>query len=304
MSDPEPPHYIDVGNAGGVSARINLHGAELWRLVDGDGTDLLWSGDPKVWSGRAPILFPIVGTLAGGVYRYRGVRYPLHRHGFARRSLFTLVELDADSVLLRLKSSDASRKIYPFEFQLDLRFTCGPDSLKVAVGVCNIGNDIMPFSFGFHPALRWPIEPGASRAHHTIIFAAPEPAPISRLDAQGLVLADRQPSPVEGRRLELRDELFTEDALMFAQLASRSVSYGPDGHAGGHGRRIRVDFDNLPLLGVWTKPGAGYICIEPWQGLADPTGFAGDIFAKPGIMTLAPGATWHASMALSPEAPL
>lgn len=305
MNNPAQPYvdatYVDVAQAGGLAARINLQGAELWRLTDHDGTELLWSGDPAVWSGHAPILFPIIGSLAGGVYRYHGDSYGLDRHGFARKSPFALIEHSPDSALLRLVADAATRLVYPFEFQLDLRFTCAQGGLTTMASVTNLGADIMPFSFGFHPALRWPLAPEATRADHAIVFAAPEPAPISRLDADGLVLPLRQPSPVAGRRLDLRDDLFADDALIFAELASRSVSYGAQHHDRPHGPRIRLDFENLPLLGVWTKPGAGFICIEPWQGLADPQGFAGDIFAKPGIVALAPGATWSASMALAPH---
>lgn len=296
MSDAVPPTFIDVSEAGGLSVRINLHGAELWRLADHDGTDLLWSGDAQVWAGRAPILFPIIGTLAGGVYRYQGSSYPLHRHGFARHAIFTVVEHGADSALLRLEATADSYKVYPFTFQLDLRFHCTAGGLTVAVEVRNHGKEAMPFSFGFHPALRWPLEPGVPRTDHAITFAESEPAPISKLDAGGLILPEREPSPVVGRRLELRDELFTSDALIFTDLASRSVDYGAADH---DARRMQLDFENLPLLGVWTKPGAGYICIEPWQGMADPAGFAGDIFAKPGIIALAPHATWQAQMKLT-----
>jgi galactose mutarotase-like enzyme len=256
-----------------------------------------------VWSGRAPILFPIIGSLVGGVYRYDGNSYPLNRHGFARHADFTLIEHSAESALLRLAASDGSRQIYPFEFQLDLRFTCSAGALAVAVSVANLGDVAMPFSFGFHPALRWPLEPGASRADHAIRFFAPEPAPISKLDAQGLILPERQPSPVAGRELALRDDLFAEDALIFTDLVSRSINYGAHDQGEPRGRQIRVDFANMPLLGVWTKPGAGYICIEPWQGMADPQGFAGDIFAKPGIVALASAASWHARMVLAPVGP-
>lgn len=305
MNDSKPPSrietgFIDIGRTNGLRARINLHGAQLWQLIDHDGMELLWSGDPQVWNGRAPILFPIIGSVANGVYRYNGSSYPLHRHGFARHGLFAVIEHDADSVLLRLKATDASREVYPFAFQLDLRFTCADGALTVAVSVSNSGPDTMPFSFGFHPALRWPLEPGSTRAGHALTFASPEPAPISKLDAEGLILPDREPSPVDGRRLVLHDELFTKDALIFTDLASRSVDYGADDPSGRH---IRVDFDNLPLLGVWTKPSAGYICIEPWQGMADPEGFAGDIFEKPGIIALAAGASWQARMTLTPVMP-
>ena len=305
--EPEPADCIDVGKAGGLRAQINLHGAQLWRFIDEDGTDLLWSGDPQVWSGRAPILFPIVGSLAGGAFHHRGRSYPLPRHGFGRHSPFSVIEHSEDSALLRLTASDDSRKVYPFEFALDLRFTCAAGALEVAVSVHNPGDEPLPFSFGFHPALRWPLEPGLPRTNHFITFAAPEPGPISRLDHDGLILPEREPSPVVDWRLELRDELFNADALIFDDLASRCVNYGAlDGPTDGstqRGRHIRVDFDNLPLLGVWTKPGAGYICIEPWQGLADPAGFTGDIFAKPGIVALAPDAAWHARMVLAPVAP-
>jgi len=304
MNDPQPPELmppvlVDVGTPGGIRAQINLRGAELWTLTDRDGAGLLWSGDPRVWNGRAPILFPIVGSLAGGVYRYQGGSYPLHRHGFARHGEFAVVEHDEESALLRLVANDHTRRVYPFDFQLDLRFACGAEALAVSVTVRNSGQDMMPFSFGFHPALRWPLEPGSVRAGHAILFPAAERAPISKLDADGLILPERQPSPVEGRRLDLRDELFAADALIFTNLASRSVDYGANDHGAPVGRHIRVDFDNLPLLGVWTKPGAGYICIEPWQGMADPEGFSGDIFAKPGIVPLSPGATWAARMTLT-----
>ena len=35
--------------------------------------------------------------------------------------------------------------------------------------------------------------------------------------------------------------------------------------------------------------GARFVCIEPWNGIADPAGFAGDLRDKPGIVQLAPG---------------
>ena len=43
------------------------------------------------------------------------------------------------------------------------------------------------------------------------------------------------------------------------------------------------------MLGVWTKPGgARFVCIEPWHGVADPVGFDGDLWEKPGIVAIAP----------------
>jgi galactose mutarotase-like enzyme len=51
-----------------LTAEVNPLGAQLSTLRDRTGRDLLWDGEPSVWTGRAPLLFPIVGTLAGGSY--------------------------------------------------------------------------------------------------------------------------------------------------------------------------------------------------------------------------------------------
>jgi galactose mutarotase-like enzyme len=80
-----------------LTAEISEDGAELRRLTDTAGRDWLWDGDPAYWAGRAPILFPIVGTLNADRYRWQGQVYGLPRHGFARRS----------------RSSSSSRRIRP-----------------------------------------------------------------------------------------------------------------------------------------------------------------------------------------------
>jgi galactose mutarotase-like enzyme len=92
----------------------------------------------------------------------------------------------------------------------------------------------------------------------------------------------------------LRDQLFEKDVVMFDDLASRRVRYGA-----GQGPRIEVRFDGMPQLGVWTKPGAGFICIEPWQGFADPQGFGGDFRDKPGLAFLPPGTDREFAMTVS-----
>jgi galactose mutarotase-like enzyme len=59
----------------------------------------------------------------------------------------------------------------------------------------------------------------------------------------------------------------------------------------------------MPYLGVWTKPGAGFVCIEPWHGLADPQSFAGDFTVKPGIALLPPGTEKSFSMSIALKQP-
>src|SRR5258707_167416 len=101
-------------------AQINPLGAQLSVLQDGSGRDLLWNGDPAVWAGRAPVLFPVVGTLAGGVYRLGSKEYRLPRHGFARGKSFTMVEATSSKATFRLTADAQTLEVYPFQFQLDV----------------------------------------------------------------------------------------------------------------------------------------------------------------------------------------
>jgi galactose mutarotase-like enzyme len=266
-----------------LTAEISEQGAELQRLCDIAGRDYLWDGDPAWWSGRAPILFPIVGTLNGDRFRWRGRTYALGRHGFARRSAFEVVEHDRDGVLLRLDANDATRAVWPFEFSLEMIYTLRDASLTMTGRVTNRGGEPMPVGFGFHPALRWPLPGAAGKEGHAIRFDRPEPAPVRRLDADGLLDPVPRPTPVEGDTLRLDDGLFADDALIFDDPASRALVYEAPGAA-----RVAVDFHDMPQLGLWTKPGAGYLCIEPWHGFSDPAGFDGTLDEKPGMATIAP----------------
>jgi galactose mutarotase-like enzyme len=278
-----------------LTAEIDPLGAQLFSLKDSEGRDLQWNGDPAVWKGRAPILFPIVGALAGNRYELDGRTYSLSRHGFARDRLFSLVEADRASALLRLDWDEETFRLYPFHFRLELRFSLTAATLCIVATVKNLEeHKELPASFGFHPAFRWPLPYGQARADHFLDFEKEETAPIRRLDSQGLVMPAEFETPVKGHRLHLRDDLFAADAIIFDAPDSRRVSYGA-----GRGPKLEIAFGGMPHLGVWTKPGAGFICIEPWHGLADPQNRTGDFRAKPGLALLAPGASQDFAMTVS-----
>jgi galactose mutarotase-like enzyme len=290
----ETQHPWIAMSSGELHAEVNPLGAQLSILRHANGRDLLWNGDPAVWTGRAPILFPIVGELAGGNYRLGSKTYSLSRHGFARGKPFDVVSATATTATFRLQADESTLAVYPFQFELDVRFTVNGATLAVIASIRNLGATNMPASFGYHPGLRWPLPYGRERSAHFIEFAAEEPAPIRRLNNAGLLAPEPHPTPIVNRRLALEDRLFENDAVIFDQVRSRSVTYGaPDGP------RIRVSYPDAPYLGVWSKPGAPFVCIEPWHGSADPEGFAGDFTAKPGVFTVAPGGVQSVEMTLS-----
>lgn len=276
---------IEIGSAE-LFAAINPYGAELTHLRDADGRELMTDANPAFWTGHAPILFPIVGGLNGDTLRLDGERYTMGKHGFARRSTFAVVEHSATRVVFLLEDSAETLAVYPRKFALRLTYAIEGATLAITAEIKNREAErTLPASFGFHPAFAWPLPYGEARADHRIVFAGDEPEPLRELTPGGLIVAQERPSPLDGgRTLQLRDDLFTDDALIWDAVRAQSVRYGAE-----TGPQLRVDFPDTPMLGIWTKPGAAYICIEPWHGIADPEGFSGDFTAKPGVFEVSPG---------------
>ena len=280
------PDLVTIAS-GAISARINPQGAELWSLRDADGREYMTDADPAFWTGHAPILFPIVGALRDGRYRIGDETYALPKHGFARTSRFELAASGPDHARFVLRESASTLAVYPFRFALTVGFRCERDVLRMEATVSNPAEEPMWFSFGFHPAFAWPLPGGAAKNDHRIVFAEAEPQPIRRIDGpSGLLLPESFATPVAGRELVPGAELFEADALIWDRLESRALTYGA-----ARGSRLEIAFPDTPMLGIWQKPGAQYLCIEPWQGIADPVGWDGDFRAKPGVVELAGGAS-------------
>jgi galactose mutarotase-like enzyme len=266
-------------------AEISRHGAELIRLQDRDGKDLLWNGCEKWWTGRAPLLFPIVGRLPNDTAMFDGKTFSMRQHGFARNKQFSIVGASVSECIFGFASDDETRQQFPFDFVLEVAYVIEDATLRIGATVFNKSSHAMPVSFGFHPAFRWPLPYGGSRQDHEVRFERSESVPIRRL-TDGLLDVTASTEIFEGRTMPLDDAMFVPGALIFDQLKSRAVDFGVRGQPS-----IQVRFANMPHLGVWTKPGAGFLCIEPWQGYAAPLGFAGELKEKPGGLLLAANAS-------------
>ncbi len=279
-----------------LTATIAAHGAELQSLKNHQGDEFIWQADPMIWARHAPLLFPIVGRLANDQLIHQGNAYPITQHGFARDMEFSWLERGEHYCLLQLVDSQTSRERYPFPFQLQLAYQLQDNCLAIDYILTNNGDTDLPASIGAHPAFAWPLPGCHSKANHTIAFEKTETAPIRRLD-HGLMLADGQTTPVQENALLLKDELFIEDAIIFDQLRSHLVSYSAPGSA-----KVVVEFSDFPHLGIWSKPGAEFVCIEPWQGYASPTNFNGEFTQKPGIALIKPGQSksWKHAITIEP----
>jgi galactose mutarotase-like enzyme len=238
--------------------------------------ECIWQGDPTYWGKHAPILFPIVGTLKNNKYQYNKEEYCLPRHGFARVSEFTLLEKDESSVTFFLKHSEETLAVYPFEFELQIRYKIIGSQLSTSYTVHNVGNLQMAFSIGAHPAfaLSEPFE------NYALQFEKTEPL-LSNLLENNLLSDRTKIIGNESGIVPLSYALFENDALVFKSLSSRSVTILEN-----NSPILKVKFDDFPNLGIWTLNDAPFICIEPWFGFSDTAACSGNIIEKEGIQLL------------------
>jgi len=274
-------------NANGyLTATVRSDGAELCSLQDATGQEMLWQAGPQ-WPRHAPVLFPIVGELRDDRLEVAGHAYRMTRHGFARARRFAWGARSATACRLVLHDDGQTRAIYPFGFRFALDYALSDDSLEVTYTIANTGTVVLPASAGAHPAFRWPLTDDLDKASHRLEFEQPEPAPIRRLDVNGLLKPDPVASPVTGNILNLDPALFDADAIVMDRLVSRSVRYAAPGAP-----TIEVSWEGFRDLGIWSKPQsehADFLCVEPWYGTASPADFNGDFRSKPGLMLIPPG---------------
>jgi galactose mutarotase-like enzyme len=283
-----PPHSMVMSPAhvllrsGAARASIARRGGECRAWAVGD-IDLLWPGDPAVWSGIAPILFPVVGWTRDGQVRVGGSTYQLGVHGFAAEAEFEVIQQAEDRAILALADAAQTRAMYPFSFRLEIEYLLTPTSMHIVLSAANTGDVPMPYAVGLHPGFNWPLAGSASR--HRIIFEAAECGEVPVITLGGLFSARQRPVPLEQRVLQLRPDLFANEALCFLGVASRKLLYD-----NGAGQGLLITLDNFPHIALWARPPARFVAIEAWTGHGDPENFAGDLFEKPSMIILPPGA--------------
>lgn len=264
-----------------LTASFNTLGAELRSLIM-NGREYIWQADPSVWPNSCPMMFPICGGLKDDEYEFEGKSYTLTKHGFAKLLEFEVEEQKEDSLTFLLKSSDTTRKAYPFEFELRVIYTLLGKSLIVRNEVKNLENKTMYFSIGSHEG--YSIPEGVD--NYELVF--PQNEKLYSFALNGNLLSGDKALLMDGNLLPLKKEFFSVDAQVFPEIKSRSVILKKKGGA----PLLRVVFDGFFNLMLWQKYNAPYICIEPWNGVPDRTWSEKKLVEKDGIQTVAGGETY------------
>lgn len=263
---------------------IKQTGAELSCIESvRSGLSYLWNGDATFWPNHSPVLFPIVGGLKNNSYFYKGQSFSLPRHGFIRGNKnITLTAQTENSLTFGLVADEASLLVYPFQFEFSITYTLFANRVVVSHLVKNTGDEDMFFSLGAHPAFACPLHAAERYEDYYLEFDKPETDSTWVLSAEGLVTEESKPTLHNTNVLHLSRTLFDHDALIFKNLKSRQVSL----RSTKSQQVLTVQFDDFPYLGLWAKPNAPFVCIEPWLGIADSVETNQDIETKEGILCL------------------
>lgn len=273
----------------GLTAVTESCGGELVSLRDSSGTEYIWSGTAPYWSGRNPVLFPIVGRLAdGGKVRFGEKTYEMAQHGFARRRDFAVTAQGEDFITFTLREDAESLKLYPFPFALHITHRLTDKGFVTEYAIENTGESPMPCCIGAHTAFRCPLNEGEKFSDYEMVFDEAETAAMLLLNQDNLISAtDREPCLNNSDRFTLDYSVFARlDTMIFEGLKSTGVQLQHK----TTGRGVRMDFAPFPMLAFWTQGAqeAPFICIEPWHGCAAVDDEDGAFESKRHCMVLAP----------------
>ena len=284
---------------GKITAAVDSRGAELQSLRRADGErEYLWCGDGQYWARRSPILFPAVGGLKNGKYRFGGETYPLERHGFLKDTECKLVSQSDTEIWFMLEADEATRRVYPFEFRLEMGYRLEGMTMKVLWRVENPSQNTLYFSIGGHPGFNCPLKEGESQESYYMAFDVEDCLRSTVIEEDGLAGHRQAVYELENGMTAIKKELFEYSTLVMEDFQLHRVSLlTPEKKP-----YITVEFD-APVLAVWTpiEKNAPFICIEPWYGLCDHTDFAGTWEEKKWTNTLQPGERFAAEYSITIE---
>ena len=259
--------------------QIAERGAEIVSVKNAAGREYIWQADPAFWAKHCPVLFPVCGRLAGFQFTVKGKTYKTGNHGFAQRKMFSATQTDATRAEFVLCEDEETLAEYPYPFRLRILYRLDGDTLNIDTSVENPAAEPLYCNFGSHEAYAC----DGDFTDWSVRFEKREDLVLAE-QVGGYLSGKKIPYAQNVQELALTHAMFENDSLLFDAIRSRKVTLCQRGAA-----VAEVRFDPFEHLLLWTKPGAPYLCIEPWNGLPDPVRPYGDLCNKPGILRIGGG---------------
>lgn len=249
------------------------------------GQDCIDENGRVYWKRHFPVLFPIVGKLKQNKTIINGRTYEMGQHGFARDMEFEPVTKLDNFHSYVLKSNPSTFVKYPFDFSLYVTYRTDENKLTTMYKVVNEGDNNMTFGIGGHPAFKIDQRDLYSDEYY-LEFEEDENKIHFLYLVDGLIGTEYARNIMQDlRRIPINQDSFKNDAIIMKGLTSHRVSLKKKT---GNKTLLTMDFEGFPYLAVWSKPGAPFICLEPWYTTADAIKSTGVFTQKTDMLTLAP----------------
>lgn len=267
-----------------LTVTIDSIGAELKSIVF-DNEERLHDSNPKYWGRSAPILFPNIGKFKNDITNIKGIDYKLPKHGFLRDTKMEVINQEESSINFYLKSNEQTKKVYPFDFELLIKYTLINNRLESSILVKNASNEIMPFNLGLHPAFKVPLYEDKFEDYH-LVFSNKKTYNTPAVDLNtGTIDFNkifRTFNDLEKLKLDYSDYDF--DAIVLNDINFNNIKLKKEEKT-----LLSFTFNGFNSLGIWTPNNnvfANFICLEPWHGCADPSDHDGIYEHKKDIINL------------------
>ena len=243
--------YVDiVAERGAIVADFVAEGRLVF-YMDGE-----MGLDSPVIRGGNPILFPVCGAVRQGRFAGADGFLAMPRHGFARDLPWTVVgrPFGGSTMTLQLNDSAATRRYFPYAFQLSVTYTITSGTLRVESQLRNLSADPMPFQIGFHP-------------YFLVVDKSTVSLQAEADDYIDTVAEVRHRGPLPQHVSSRLTDPVTN--LCVSSLRSSVVTL----HADGRKIELRLGV-GLSTLVLWALVNKAFVCVEPWSG--SPGAFGGD----------------------------
>lgn len=269
-----------------LKCTIESNGAEIRSLKNkSTGEDYIWEIDDSIWGSSSPVLFPAIGNIKEEKIVFEGKEYAMTKHGIIRNNdQLKFKQLKDSSCSFTLNSSEKTLLQYPFDFSFTVEYTLIEKTLKLDFIIENKGSVPMHFSCGGHTAYACPLNKDIQLSDYVIEFPIQKDLKTRRLGLAGLLSDNDKEVILENGTLSLSNNLFNEDALIFTEIDFDWVRLRKRDREKG----VIVRFSGYPNLALWSKPGADFVCIEPWLGLPDSENESLDLTKKSTYKSILP----------------
>lgn len=277
-----------------IEIKTKSQGAELTSIKH-NGREILHQGErvkdqngKAFWSRYAPILFPMVGKLKDNKTLIAGNEYHMTQHGFARDMDFEIIKKEKNEHKYKLIYSEETLAKFPFKFELYVTYKVKEDTLEVIYNVINVDDKEMLFGIGSHPAFICDYSSG----NFELEFEKEETDIQFYKLTEGLINNSSSENILHDNKIQLNKNIFDEDAIIMKKIKSNKIKLV---NTLEQKDMLEFDYTGFPILAIWAKQGAPFVCLEPWFNTADSITTDGNFESKDNILRLNPNGKFECS---------